>query len=171
MLALEFWQGNRTPYVDADARGMIWGLSLAHTPAHIYRALLEAVSFGTENVMRTFAATGHPVSELVACGGATRSDLWMQIHADVSNIPITLTVDPEAVTLGSGILAAAAAGLFPSVADATAAMVHIDRVVTPDPQAHEAYQFYFDTYVRSYSAMRDLMHEVVRHGYDRGRQQ
>ena len=171
LLALEFWQGNRTPYVDADARGMIWGLSLAHTPAHIYRALLEAVSFGTENVMRTFAATGHPVSELVACGGATRSDLWMQIHADVSNIPITLTVDPEAVTLGSGILAAAAAGLFPSVAEASAAMVHIDRVVTPDPQAHEAYQFYFDTYVRSYSAMRDLMHEVVRHGYDRGRQQ
>lgn len=171
VLALEFWQGNRTPYVDADARGMIWGLSLAHTPAHIYRALLEAVSYGTENVMRTFAATGHPVSELVACGGATRSDLWMQIHADVCNIPITLTTDPEAVTLGSGILAAAAAGLFTGVAEASAAMVHVDRVVTPDPQVHEAYQFYFDTYVKSYAAMGDLMHEVVRHGTDRRRQQ
>ena len=171
VLALEYWQGNRTPYVDADARGMIWGLSLAHTPAHIYRALLEAVCYGTENVMRTFAATGHPVSSLVACGGATRSDLWMQIHADVCNIPITLTADAEAVTLGSGILAAAAAGLFPGVAEAAAAMVHVDRIITPDHEAHEAYQFYFDTYVRSYAAMGDLMHEVVRHGSDRRRQQ
>lgn len=171
VLALEFWQGNRTPYVDANARGMIWGLSLAHAPAHIYRALLEAVCYGTENVMRTFAASGHPVSQLVACGGATRSDLWMQIHADVCNLPITLTTDPEAVTLGSGILAAVAAGLHPGVAEACTAMVHTDRTIQPDPQAHEAYQFYVDTYIRSYAAMRDLMHEVVRHGENRGRPQ
>jgi ribulokinase len=169
VLALEFWQGNRTPYVDADARGMIWGLSLAHTPAHIYRALLEAVSYGTENVLRTFAAAGHPVTELVACGGATRSPLWMQIHADVCNVPITLTKDPEAVTLGSGVLAAAAAGLFPGVADAAASMVHVDRVVEPDPEAHAAYRFYVDAYLRSYAAMRDLMHDVVRHGDSRRR--
>ncbi len=164
VLALEYWQGNRTPYVDADARGMIWGLSLAHSPAHIYRALIEAVCYGTENIMRTFAASGHPVTQLVACGGATRSPLWMQIHADVCNLPITLTKDPEAVTLGSGILAAAAAGMYPSVAEAAAAMVHIDRVVEPDPEAHQAYQFYIETYLRSYAAMRDLMHDVVRHG-------
>lgn len=163
VLALDFWQGNRTPYVDARARGMLWGLSLGHTPAHVHRALLEAVCFGTENILRTFARCGHPITEAVACGGAVKSDLWMQIHADVSNIPITVTAVPEAVTLGSAVLASVAGGLHPDVATAAHTMVRVERVIEPDPEAHEAYQFYFDAYLDSYDAMRDLMHKVVDH--------
>ena len=163
VLALDFWQGNRTPYVDARARGMIWGLSLGHTPAHIYRALIESVCFGTENILRTFARSGHRITNMVACGGAVNSDLWMQIHADVSNVPIAVTAVPEAVTLGSAVLASVAAGLHPDVASAARAMVRTDRVIEPEPAAHEAYQFYFDSYVASYDGMRDLMHKVVDH--------
>lgn len=163
VLALDFWQGNRTPYVDAEARGMIWGLSLGHTPAHIYRALLEAVCFGTENVLRTFAACGHPITDLVACGGAVKSPLWMQIHADVSNVPISLTAVSEAVTLGSAILGSVAGGLHPDVASAAKAMVSVVRTIQPDAAAHDEYRFFFDKYVASYGAMRDLMHEVVEH--------
>lgn len=165
VLALDFWQGNRTPYVDAEARGMIWGLSLGHTPAHVYRALLEAVCFGTENVFRTFARLGHPITDVVACGGAVNSELWMKIHADVSNVPIAVTAVPEAVTLGSAILASVAGGMHPDVADAARHMVSVVRQVEPDTEAHAAYQFYFDKYVASYDAMRDLMHEVVEHVY------
>ena len=163
VLALDFWQGNRTPYVDAKARGMIWGLSLSHGAPHIYRALLEAVCFGTENVLRTFSRTGQPITQLVACGGAVNSDLWMQIHADVSNLPITVTEVPEAVTLGSAILAAVAAGIHPNLHAAARAMVRVDRVITPEPGAHQAYNFYFDSYLASFEAMRDLMHKVVDH--------
>lgn len=163
VLALDFWQGNRTPYVDAEARGMLWGLSLGHTPAHVYRAIIEAVCFGTENVFRTFARSGHPISDVVACGGAVRSELWMSIHADVSNVPIAVTAVPEAVTLGSAILASVAGGLHPNVATAARAMVRVVRTVEPDPTAHEAYRFYFDKYIASYEAMRELMHEVVEH--------
>jgi ribulokinase len=163
VLALDFWQGNRTPYVDAEARGMIWGLSLGHTPAHIYRALMEAVCFGTENVFRTFARCGHPITDVVACGGAVNSDLWMSIHCDVSNVPISVTAVPEAVTLGSAILASVAGDLYPDVATAAHNMVSVVRTIEPDTEAHEAYQFYFDKYVASYEAMRELMHEVVQH--------
>lgn len=164
VLALDFWQGNRTPYVDAEARGMLWGLSLGHTSAHIYRAIVEAICFGTENVFRTFRANGHEINDVVACGGAVNSDLWMQVHADVSNLPISITAVPEAVSLGSAILASAAGGVYPDVASAARAMVSVVRRVEPDPAAHEAYRFYFDKYIASYEAMRDLMHEVVAHG-------
>ena len=163
LLALDFWQGNRTPYVDGEARGMLWGLSLSHTPAHIYRAILEAVCFGTENVFRTFRANGHELTDIVACGGATNNDLWMQIHADVSGLPIALTAVPEAVSLGAATLASVAGDVHPDVATAARSMVSVARRIEPNPEAHETYRFYLDRYVASYEAMRDLMHEVVQH--------
>lgn len=161
VLALDFWQGNRTPYVDADARGMIWGLTLAHGPEHIYRAIMEAVCFGTENILRTFAVGGHPIRSAVACGGTVNSSLWLQLHADISGIPITVTAQPEAVSLGAGILAAVGAGFFPNIRAAAGAMVRSIRSVQPDPGAHEAYQFYFQRYLDSYQQMRDSMHKVA----------
>ena len=163
LLALDFWQGNRTPYVDGEARGMLWGLTLGHTPAHIYRAIIEAVCFGTENIFRTFRANGHELTDIVACGGATSSDIWMQAHADVSGLPISLTAVPEAVSLGSAVLASVAGGVHPDVATAAREMVSVTRRIEPSAEAHEAYRFYFDRYVASYAAMRDLMHEVVEH--------
>ena len=87
----------------------------------------------------------------------------MQIHADVSNVPITVTAVPEAVTLGAAILASVAGGLHPDVASAARNMVSVVRTIEPDAEAHEAYQFFFDKYVASYGAMRDLMHKVVEH--------
>jgi FGGY-family pentulose kinase len=163
LLALEYWQGNRTPYVDAEARGMLWGLSLRHTPAHLYRAVIEAVCYGTENVFRTFRANGHPLTDITACGGAVHSEFWIQTHADVSNLPISITAVPEAVSLGSAILATVAGGLHPTVVSASKAMVSVVRHVEPDADAHKAYQFYVDKYVASYEAMSELMHEVVQH--------
>lgn len=166
VMVLDFWQGNRTPYTDAEARGMIWGLSLGHGPAHVYRAIIEAVCFGTENILRTFADCGHRVTDIVACGGAVNSDLWMQIHADVSNVPIAIPRVPEAVTLGSAVLASVAGGVHSSVTEAARAMVRIDRVVEPRPGASDDYAFFFNTYLASYQAMRGLMHEVVEHVCD-----
>src|SRR5574338_69017 len=163
VLALEFWQGNRTPYVDAEARGMLWGMSLGHEPAHLYRAVIEAVCYGTENVFRTFRANGHTLTDVVACGGAVNSDLWMQIHADVSNLPITITEVPEAVSLGAAALASVAGGVHPTVADAARRMGRVVRRIEPDTKAHEAYRFYVERYVASYEAMQQLMHEVVEH--------
>lgn len=163
VMILDFWQGNRTPYVDAEARGMIWGLYLAHTPAHLYRALLEAISYGTENIFRQFASAGHPIKNVVACGGALNSDLWTQIHADVSNLPIAIPRVTEAVTLGAAVLASVAAGIYPDIAAAAGTMVSVERYVDPRPDMNDIYQFYYGKYVASYEAMRELMHEVVTH--------
>jgi FGGY-family pentulose kinase len=156
LVVLDYWQGNRTPYVDPEARGIIRGLSLKHTTGHLFRAILEGVAYGTEHILRTFRANGIAVDEMVAAGGPTRSPLWMQIHADVSNVPIVLTAVPDAAALGSAILGAVAAGLFPNVQSAAARM-------EPDPAVHEAYKFYVDQYISTYPPLQALIHETVRH--------
>jgi|TARA_B110000259_G_scaffold83607_1_gene97586 ribulokinase len=163
VMALDYWQGNRSPYVDAEARGMFWGLSLNHGPAHMFRALLESICYGTNNVISTIRSSGESVDSLVACGGALNSPFWMQLHADISGIEISTTKVPEAVTLGSGILAAVGAGIFPNVTDAVHSMVHTSETIVPDLSMTQAYRSYSDQYLESYSVMKDLMHKSAAH--------
>jgi ribulose kinase len=164
LVVLDYWQGNRTPYVDPEARGIIRGLSLKHTSGHLFRAILEGIAYGTEHILRTFRQNGFVVEEMVAAGGPTRSPLWMQIHADVSNVPITLPAVADAPALGSAILGAVAAGLFPDVQAAASQMVHGSARIEPDPAMHAAYRFYVDQYIATYPPLQALIQETVRHG-------
>ena len=84
-------QGNRTPHTDALSRGAVTGLALSHGRGHVFRALLESICFGTEHIFETMRGNGYAPTSVAVAGGATRSELWMQIHADVSNVPFILT--------------------------------------------------------------------------------
>jgi FGGY-family pentulose kinase len=161
LIVNEYWQGNRTPYTDPLARGIIWGLSLHHTPEHVYRAIQEGVCYGTAQILRAMGRAGLEVETLVAAGGFTNSPQLMQMHADVSGIPITLTEVGDSVILGGAILAAVGAGLFASMAEAVEAMVHEDHTIEPDPDAHERYRFFVDAYAEAYPAMRPLIHRMT----------
>jgi ribulokinase len=161
LVALEYWQGNRTPFVDADARGLLWGFSLHHGPAHILRALLEAICYGTDLIFQEIRAAGHSIGDVVACGGALNSPLWLQLHADISDVPITVPENPEATLLGAGALAAVAAGAYATADEAGAAMFREERKVVPREGASDEYAFYRECHAASYRAMRDLMHAVV----------
>lgn len=169
LIVLDYWQGNRTPYVDPEARGMIWGLTLSHGPQHVYRAILEGICYGTEHTLRAMRSAGYQVERLVACGGALHSPDWVQMHADVTGLPITLTRVQDAVCLGSAVLAAAGAGLHPSVAEAARAMVHETETLEPDRERHAAYAFFAQRYIETYPRMRELVHDVVREVSRRGR--
>jgi FGGY-family pentulose kinase len=168
LLVVDHWQGNRTPYTDPEARGMIWGLTLKHDTAHIYRAIVEGICYGTELIFRTLRTYGFQPQQIVACGGPLKSQLWMQIHADVSNLPITFTKVPDAAVLGSAILAAVGAGVYPSIQEAAHQMVHSSYRIEPDQQRHQEYQFYVEKYIATYHQMQDLMHDTVRHVAERG---
>ena len=91
------------------------------------------------------------------------AQLWMQIHADVSNLPITFTKVPDAAVLGSAILAAVGAGVYPNVQEAARYMVHTSHRIEPNQQRHKEYQFYVEKYIATYPQMRDLMHDVAQH--------
>src|SRR5262249_57641169 len=111
LLALDWWNGNRSVLVDANLSGAIVGLTLATTSAEIYRALIEATAFSTRRILDAFAAQGIPVTELIAVGGlAQRSPLLVHIYADVTRLPITLAATGNASALGPAMLGAVAAG-------------------------------------------------------------
>lgn len=163
LIVNEYFQGNRTPYTDSKARGIISNLSLSHSLADLYRAIEEGVCYGFAHNIRTMRAAGVDVAQVVACGGATKSRQWTQMHADVSGVPITLTECGDAVVLGSCMLAAVGAGVYPTIEAAAQAMVHETEVVSPDPEAHAEYQFYVDRYCETYPALQEQIHLMTDH--------
>ena len=87
---LDHFQGNRTPYTDAASRGAITGLTLKHTPAHVFRAIIEGICLGTRLIIDSFGEA-FSAKRIVAAGGPTNSRLWLQIHADTIGVPLELT--------------------------------------------------------------------------------
>jgi ribulose kinase len=161
LIFLEHFQGNRTPYMDPLARGALWGLSLNHRSAHVFRALLEGIAYGSRLLLERLAASGHSVAQAFVCGGMSRSQLWLHICADVLGIPLRRTRVAAASTLGSAILAATGAGLFPSLDEAAEAMVQLSDPVVPDHSHQAIYEFGYDKYRRTYFALKSLMHEMA----------
>ena len=153
LVVLEHWQGNRTPWVDAESRGVIRGLTLKHTPAHIYRAIMEGVVYGTQIIIKKMEEGGVIIDEIIACGGATKSELWMQIHADVTGKQINIPEEQQAVSLGSAIAGTVAAGIYPDLRTGADAMVRISKVIIPNNNQTEIYR----EYVRQYEATYELL--------------
>jgi len=104
LIVQEHFQGNRTPHTDPKSRGAFHGLTLKHGREHLFRAAIEGVAFGSELILESMRTNGFFPESIVVSGGATRSELWLQIHSDVSNLPLTLTKNPDAPLLGCAIL-------------------------------------------------------------------
>lgn len=148
LLALDWWNGNRSVLVDADLGGMVLGLTLATRPEEIYRALMEATAFGTRVIIEAFGESGLPVERLIASGGIARKDpLMMQIYADVTGREIRIAGSAQSPALGSAIFAACAAGLYPDVPAASAVMGRLDaRIYRPEPANTGIYSLLYREY-------------------------
>ena len=165
LIALETFQGARTPVTDPLAKGAILGLTLSHTRAHLYRALMEAVCFGTRACMeglRDCLGTAASIEKLVLAGGIARSPLWLQMHADITGVPIVLTQNQDAPLLGCAILASVAAGIHPSVEAAVEHMVHVDRTVHPSLETAQTYTtLYEQVYKQVRPAVQPIVHTIA----------
>jgi L-ribulokinase len=154
LLALDWWNGNRSVLVDADLGGLLIGATLATTAPEIYRALVEATAYGTRVIIEALEANGVPVNEVIAAGGlADKSPLIMQIYADVTGRPFRLSGSDQTPALGSAMFGAVAAGPgaggFASIEDASRAMARLkDLTYEPDPEATRVYDVLFREYVR-----------------------
>jgi L-ribulokinase len=157
LLALDWWNGNRSVLVDVDLTGMMLGMTLLTKPEEIYRALIEAVAFGTRLIIETFHAHQVPIRELIATGGLPdRNKLLMQIYADVTGLPMFI---PEATQIGAlgsamhGALAAgSAAGGYDSIIDASARMA---RLRTESYHPIEANKLVYDRLFSEYVLLHD----------------
>lgn len=156
VLALDHFQGNRTPHTDSLSRGAITGLSLHHGVAHIFRAILEAIGFGTRAIVDAMRGAGFDATEMVAGGGATNSPLWLQIHADTANLPLVVPDVSEVPALGAAILAAVGAGRFGTIEAGIAAMVRPGRRIEPIGANVARYEEIYAQYAALYPALKGV---------------
>ena len=153
LIALDWWNGNRSVINDSSLSGMILGMTLRTKPEEIYRALLEACAYGTRKIIESYEECGVAVTDLFACGGiAIKDPLMMQIYADVTGRPIRVAANTQAAAVGAAIFGASAAGLFPSLYDAASVMGRVrEDAYIPDPAARAAY----DRLYREYEILHD----------------
>jgi L-ribulokinase len=154
LLALDWWNGNRSVLVDAGLSGLLVGATLATTAPEIYRALIEATAFGTRVIVDAFESRGVAVDRIVACGGLPeRNKLLMQIYADVTGRDIRIPASRQTPALGSAMFGAVAAGKaaggYESITEAShrMAVLRDERFVVSD-ENHRAYDRLYGEYIR-----------------------
>lgn len=157
LVALDYFQGNRTPWKDPNAKGVLFGLNLKHTRAHIYRAVLESVAFGTRSIIDNFIDQGCKIDSLVVCGGVTKDPVWLQIIADVTNKNIIITKNMQAGTLGCCIAAAVGTGVYNGFEYAASCMVQEAYRIEPNQENHAFYAEPYGVYQNLYSSLKHLM--------------
>lgn len=159
LLALDHWNGSRTPYRDPRLRGALLGMSLAHDRVSLYRATVEAVALGTANVARSFVVDGGvPVSRVVVGGSMWQNRLWLQATADALGLPLHLTHKPITVMAGV-ILGACATGHGDSFMTIAREMVSYGTVIEPDLENHQRYQ----ERLTRYREATELLAPLLRH--------
>ncbi|PUA16561.1 FGGY-family carbohydrate kinase [Glaciimonas sp. PCH181] len=160
VMFLPYLMGERSPIWDAKASGAFVGLSLFHTRAHLYRAVLEGVSFALKHNIEAGAKGAQSLdNKLIVVGGAAHSDLWMQIIADVTGYPVYTIEENVEAALGAALLAAVGIGL---VDDKTAEKGWVTLVArtVPDPAASAVYSHLFALYRDLYPALKPIMHRL-----------
>lgn len=152
---LPYFLGNRSPKADAHARAVIEGVSLDESitsQALRYYATVQAVAYGTRDIIQEMNRAGYRIERMFVTGGGTKNPVWLQEHADITGCTIVLPQEPEAVLLGSAILAATAAGVYPDIYAAMQGMCHSGAVIHPrkDTAAYHAAKFevFQDLYLR-----------------------
>ena len=156
LLWAPYLMGERTPHLDADARGALVGLTASHTRAHIVRAILEGVAFSLKDTFTIFEEMKVPVKSIRLGGGGARSPLWRQIQADVYDHEVEMVEAEEGAAYGAAILAGVGAKIWPSVDAACDSVVRVVHRIQPNPANAEAMQKNYAAYRRIYPAVKSI---------------
>ena len=155
LLWLPYLQGERTPHLDADARGALVGLTTAHGRADIVRAVLEGVAFSLRDAAQAIQGVGASVDRFKLAGGGARSSLWRQIVADVFDAPMRVEPEGRGPAFGAAMLGAVASGLFASVAEAVDVTSAPHQTVVPSSAGVAALEAAYERYRCLYPALAD----------------
>ncbi len=158
---LPYLMGERTPHLDPKARGVWFGLTAAHTRAHLVRSVLEGVTYSLRDCLDILTAMGVPVSEVRASGGGGKSPFWRQMQADVFGRDVATIGVAEGPAYGAALLAGVGAGAWSSVPEACDAVIHVADRLAPDPTPRAAYVRGRALYRKLYERLAPLYKEVV----------
>ena len=162
LVYLPYLMGERSPLLDADARGAFIGLSGIHARRDLLRAVMEGVTYSMRQNLEVLRGMGIAPAEMRACGGGARSPFWRQMMADVFALPVRTVKNTEGPALGAAILGGVAAGMYADIPSACAALIRENASQLPDVQRHVDYEKYYDLYVSLYPALKDAYHTLAR---------
>lgn len=155
-----YLMGERTPYLDPNARGTLTGLAASHTRAHVVRAILEGVAFSLKDTFSLFDEMQVPVRSVRLGGGGARSPLWRQIQADVYGHEVEILTAEEGAAYGAALLAGVGAKLWASVDEAGDAVVKVQQQVRPDTKAMKVLAIQYENFRRLYPALKPLFAQM-----------
>lgn len=162
LIFLPYVMGELAPIYDDDARGTYIGIAPDTTKAHMTRAILEGTAMGLRQNLDYIEETGTPVEELRIVGGATKSTLWNQIHADILNKPIGVPVLAEGAALGDAILAGFGVGVYPDIQKAADDIGQLRETYQPEPATSQRYDQLRAIYAQMYPALKKQFKELAR---------
>jgi xylulokinase len=162
LVVLPYFSGERNPFYDPDARGVICGLSLSHGRGHLYRAILEGAAFGARHMLESLAEAGHVPSRLVAVGGGTKGPLWPQIVSDVTGIVQEMPAETVGASYGDAWFAGVASGLVDPDTDWSRVVAR----VTPNAANRETYDRVYSVFRELYPATADAAHALAAQARD-----
>jgi xylulokinase len=161
LIFLPYLMGERTPHLDANARGVLFGLTGRHTRADVIRAVLEGVAYSLKDSFEIFKEMKVPVTQVRASGGGGRSALWRQIQADIFGTEICTVAADEGAAYGAALLAATGTGGFSSVEQACTTSITLTNFTQPIPANRNAYEQYYSIYRSLYGALKPSFDKVT----------
>ncbi|WP_288798921.1 FGGY-family carbohydrate kinase [uncultured Arsenicicoccus sp.] len=158
LVLLPYFAGERTPHYDPDARGVVAGLSLRHTRAHLFRATYEGIGYGIRQVVDTLSDVAGPPARVVAVGGGTQGGLWTQVVSDICGIEQVVPRVTVGASYGDALMAAVGTAVVPT----GTTWAQADHLVVPDPAVRVDYDRLYQVYADLYPSTRDAMHTLSR---------
>ncbi len=155
LLYLPYLMGERTPILDADARGVFFGLSAIHTKAHLARAVTEGVTYSLYSCLEVLQEMNVPAEDMAVCGGGGKSAFWRKMLADMYDMRVKKLKNEEGPALGAAILAGCACGLYASVHAGCETAVQTADFTEPEAERHEQYMKYYAVYKALYPAFKE----------------
>ena len=160
LVSLPYFEGERTPIHDPEARGVWFGLRLKHTKGDLYRSLLEGVAFGIRHNFEVMRSEGVQPSRILAVGGGTKNPFWMQIVADVCQTELAIPEQDIGASYGDAFLAATGIGLFKDLTEIKK-WVGLKEIVKPNPEIDIAYDINYRIFRELYANTKNIMHELT----------
>ena len=159
LIALPYFEGERTPLYDPDAKGVLFGLTLKHTRADIYRALLESVGFGIRHNVDSMLAEGVAPRRILAVGGGTKNPGWMQMVGDIANIAMVIPEQQIGASYGDAFRAGVGVGLIKNMGEISR-WVKNKTEIKPNADNTRKYEPLYKIYRELYEQTKNLMHEL-----------
>jgi xylulokinase len=159
---LPYLNGERTPHVNPNLSGMFMGVNIGTTRAHMTRAVMEGVAFSLMQCIEICGSLGFKAESLVASGGGARSKPWLQLQADIYNIPPRISETKEQAGMGAAIAAGVGAGIYRDLEEGCkAAVCYKDEIIVPDAQRHKIYSEYYELYKEAYASSKGVLQKAA----------